>query len=311
MSTVLIAGGTGLIGKNLTSHLINKGYDVIILSRKPVTETNEKQITYATWDINKQEIDSNALSKADYIIQLSGAGVMDKRWTSKYKKEIVESRTKTSQLIIKGLQQNENKVKAVISASAIGWYGKDPSTDVRHWDGFKESDKSDTGFLGETCRLWEDSIEPVTAMDIRLVKLRQGIILSNDGGAFTEFKKPLRFGIAAILGSGKQMISWIHIDDVCRMFIYAIENENLSGIYNAVAPSPVSDKQFIIKTAELLRKGFYIPLYVPNFFLKLILGEKSIEILKSATVSCNKIKSEGFTFLYPSLDVALGELTTY
>ena len=308
MSTVLIAGGTGLIGKNLTSHLINKGYDVIILSRKPVTDTSEKQITYALWDINKQEIDSSALSKADYIIHLSGAGVMDKRWTSKYKKEIVESRTKSSQLIIKGLQQNENKVKAVISASAIGWYGKDPSTDVQHWDGFKESDKPDIGFLGETCRLWEDSIKPVTAMSIRLVKLRQGIVLSNDGGALTEFKKPLRFGIAGILGSGKQMISWIHIDDVCRMFIYAIENENLSGSYNAVAPSPVTNRQFIIKTAELLRKSFYIPLHVPEFFLKLILGEKSIEILKSATVSCNKIKNEGFIFLYPSLDAALNEL---
>src|SRR5258706_3796567 len=288
MPTVLITGGIGLIGKNLTSHLINKGYDVIILSRKPISDTSKKQITYAIWYINKQEIDSNALSKADYIIHLAGAGVMDKRWTSKYKKEIVESRTKSSQLIIKSLQQNENKVKSVISASAIGWYGKDPSTGMQHWDGFRETDKPDTGFLGETCKLWEDSIEPVTALGIRLVKLRQGIVLSNDGGAFIEFKKPLRFGIAGILGNGKQVISWIHIDDVCRMYVNAIENENLSGSYNAVAPSPVSNKQFIIKTADLLRKSFYIPLHVPEFFLKLILGEKSIEILRSATVCCNK-----------------------
>ncbi len=308
MPAVLITGGTGLIGRNLTSHLINRGYDVIILTRKPENEEKEKQITYALWDINKEKIDQNALSKADYIIHLAGAGVMDKRWTSAYKKQIVESRTKSSQLIIKSLQQNENKVKAVISASAIGWYGKDPSPVMQPWQGFKESDKPDTEFLGETCRLWEESIEPVKSLGKRLVKLRLGIVLSNDGGAFPEFRKPVRFGIASILGNGKQMISWVHIDDVCRMFIYAIENQTLSGSYNAVAPSPVNNSQLTTQIAELLRKSFYIPVHIPALFLKLFLGEKSIEILKSTTVSCTKIKNEGFSFLYPSIDAALNKL---
>ena len=310
MPTVLITGGSGLIGKNLTRHLITKGYEVIILSRKPQTDIQNPQISHAVWDIGKQQIDLTAVAKADYIVHLAGAGVMDKRWTKKYREQIVESRTKSSQLLIKALQENTNKVKTVVSASAIGWYGQNPSGSLSKAPEFTESDEANTGFLGNTARLWEKSVEPVASMGKRVVKLRLGIVLSNDGGAFVEFKKPIRFGIAGILGNGKQIISWIHIDDICRMFIYAIENENLSGSYNAVSPEPVSNKELIIRTAELLRNKFYIPVYVPTFFLKLILGERSIEVLKSATVSCEKIKSEGFTFLYPSIDAALRQLTS-
>ncbi|MEJ7672257.1 MAG: DUF1731 domain-containing protein [Chitinophagaceae bacterium] len=159
--------------------------------------------------------------------------------------------------------------------------------------------------------MWEQSIEPITQLDKRLVKLRTGIALSNDGGAYAEFKKPLRFGIAGILGSGKQVVSWIHMDDLCRMYIYAIENEKLSGSYNAAAPFPVDNKNLILKMANLVRGQFYIPAHLPKFLLKIILGEKSIEILKSTTVSCEKIKAAGFTFLYPSIDAALKELTVH
>ncbi len=147
-------------------------------------------------------------------------------------------------------------------------------------------------------------------MNIRLVKLRTGIVLSNEGGALAEFKKPLRFGIAGILGSGKQVVSWIHIDDLCRMYIYAIENEKLSGTYNAVAPLPVNNKTLILKLSKMIRGEFYIPVYVPKFLLKIFLGERSIEILKSTTVSSEKIKNAGFIFLYPTVDAALKELTT-
>ena len=144
----------------------------------------------------------------------------------------MESRTKSSELIIKALKENSNKVKALVSASAIGWYGPDISND----NVFKETHKANNDFLGETCKLWEESIEPVATMGKRLVKLRTGIVLSKNGGALKEFIKPLRLGVAAILGNGKQMISWIHIDDLCRMYIEAIENESVNGVYNAVAP---------------------------------------------------------------------------
>ena len=163
-------------------------------------------------------------------------------------------------------------------------------------------------FLGETCVLWETSVEPVAEMGIRLVKLRTGIVLSNDGGAFKEFKKPLRFGFAGILGSGKQIISWIHIDDICRIYIEAIENKNINGSYNAVAPLPVTNKKLIIEMAEKLRHKFYIPIHIPTFFLKLFMGKRSAEILKSATVSNKKIKSTGFTFLYPAIESAIEDL---
>ncbi len=143
-----------------------------------------------------------------------------------------------------------------------------------------------------------------------MVKFRIGIVLSNEGGAFPEFKKSLRFGVAAILAGGKQIISWIHIEDLCRLFIYAIDNEELSGSYNAVAPLPVNNKDLILKLAKIIKGQFYIPVYVPRFLLKLILGERSIEVLKSTTVSCEKIKSEGFTYLYPTIDAALKALNS-
>ncbi|MBA2250760.1 MAG: TIGR01777 family protein [Chitinophagaceae bacterium] len=303
MTKILITGGTGLIGKTLTRYLNDKGYAVIILTRKKNELSLDPMIQYANWDIEMQKIDGEAISNADYIIHLAGAGVMDKRWSAKYKTEILESRTKSSALILKGLRENNNKVKVVVSTSAIGWYGEDPKP-LQNKKGFIETDPPDKNFLGETCRLWEESIAPVTDMNIRLAKLRLGIVLSNDGGALEEFKKPLRFGIAAILGSGKQMISWIHIEDVCRMFLYAIENE-ISGSFNAVAPEPVTNKKLTLTLAGKLRKQFYIPVHVPQFILKLMLGQRSIEILKSATVSCEKIKKEGFIFLYPSIEAAL------
>ena len=307
MPVVLITGGTGLIGKNLTTGLIAKGYEVIIMSRNPPKTSENPMIHYAEWNVEEQKMDSKSVGKADYIINLAGAGVMDKRWSNEYKKQIVESRTKSCELIVKALKENTSPVKAVISASAIGWYGS--STQVTSSEGHKETEPAANDFLGDTCRQWEDSLKPVTELNKRLVILRMGIVLSNDGGALAEFKKPLRFGIAAIFGGGKQIISWIHIDDVCRMFIYAIENERLSGVYNAVAPLPVSNKKLMMKLGESLRGIFFIPVHVPKFILKLILGERSIELLKSTKVSWEKIKGTGFTFLYPTIDTALKELS--
>ena len=302
--TVLITGGTGLVGKALTKALVTKGYNVIILSRDVSSKKNKPGISYARWDVAKQEIDLAALESADYIIHLAGAGVVDKRWTDAYKKEIVESRTESSRLIFETLQNNPNKVKAIVNASAIGWYG----ADANPVKSFIETDKADESFLGDTCRLWEQSIEPVESLGKRLVKLRIGIVLSNDGGALPEFKKPLTFGVASILGNGKQMVSWIHIDDLCRLFIAAIENENLSGSYNAVAPNPVSNKALTITLAKVIKGNFYIPLHVPAFVLKIMMGQRSVEVLKSATVSCKKIMDTGFQFTFMNIDAALNNL---
>jgi uncharacterized protein (TIGR01777 family) len=300
MPTVLITGGTGLIGSALTKELLSRDYNVIILTRFPDKYSKTSKLSYAQWDINKQSIDSSSITKADYIIHLAGEGIADKRWTSKRKKKIAESRTKSSALLIKALRENVNDVKAVISASAIGWYGWQI-----HEDAFVESDPAAEDFLGTTCKQWEESIDPVATLGKRLVKFRTGIVFSKVGGAMKEFKKPLRFGLATILGNGKQVMSWIHIDDLVRLYIYAIENEKLSGVYNAVSPDPVTNKELILELAKSIRGRSFIPVFVPSFILKIVFGEVSVEVLKTAMVSCKKIKKEGYNFLYPSFKAAL------
>jgi uncharacterized protein len=309
MQTILISGGTGLVGTTLSKHLINKGYKVIILSRHlhndGQTEMANSNITFAQWDVKKQVIDIAALQQADYIIHLAGAGVMDKKWTEAYKNEIVDSRVNSSKLIVASLQQHPNKVKAIISASAIGFYGKDEEPAFF----FTEDAPADKNFLGQTCKLWEESMQPVIALNKRLVQLRIGIVLSKNGGALKEFMTPVKMGIAAILGNGKQMISWIHIDDLCSMFVFAIENEKINGAYNAVAPAPVNNKTLTLTLAKKMKRLFYIPFYVPTFILKIMLGGRSIEILKSTTVSCKKIITAGFNFQFENIEKALEDLT--
>ena len=303
MSTILITGGTGLIGRALTKALLERNYRVVILTRNVKRmDSPDIKLRYVQWDADKQLIDNKAISEADYIIHLAGAGVADKRWTEKRKKEIVDSRVNSSKLIVDALKTVSDKVKAVISASAIGWYGE--GGDARQ---FEESDPPAGDFLGQTCKQWEESIEPVTQLGIRLVKLRTGIVLSKEGGAIKEFIRPMKFGVAAILGTGKQIISWIHIDDLVNMYITAIENEKMSGAYNAVAPNPVSNKELTLQLAKK-RKNFFIPVHVPSFILKLVLGEMSIEVLKSATVSSNKIQESGFLFKYATINEALEKI---
>ena len=307
MAIVTISGGTGMIGARLSHHLIERGYEVIILTRDKNRSSQNPKIFYSYWNIEKNIIDAAVVRRSDHIIHLAGVGVMDKKWTDEYKKVILTSRTKSAELIINCLKDNDHPIKSFVSASAIGWYGED-GKDLKNRSEFTEGDLAANDFLGKTTLLWEASTDPVTSPGIRLVKLRTGIVLSNDGGVLKEYRLPLRFGIAPVLGNGKQMISWIHIDDLCRMYCEAIENVYLNGSYNAVAPHPVSQKILILVLAEKLRNKFFTPIHVPSFFLKLIFGKRSIEILKSATVSCKKIKSTGFTFLYPTVDAALNQL---
>lgn len=300
----MITGGTGLVGKALTEELLQKGYAVIILTRNLKDTKPQSNVEYALWDVNKKMIDVKALQKADAIIHLAGAGVADKKWTAKYKQEIIDSRVKSSELIIETLKTNVHKVKVIVSASAIGWYGTDKIPG--HY--FTENEGPDADFLGEVCRLWEESTVPAEAMGIRVCRLRTGIVLANEGGAYKEFKAPLKFGIASILGSGKQTVSWIHIEDLCRAYLFAIENENMSGSFNAVSPAPVTNKTLVLEMAKAAKGKAFIPVHVPEFVLKIMLGARSIEVLKSTTVSSNKIKQAGFQFIYPSITAAVNEL---
>ena len=304
MASILITGGTGLVGRTLVNHLLKKNYRVTILTRNMDNLKPEKGVDYALWDVKKREIDVSAITKADAIIHLAGAGVMDKKWTAEYKKEILESRTKSSELLIDTLRKNKHNVKVIVSASAIGWYGEDKIPGHL----FTEDEPYDKDFLGEVCMQWEKSTEPAEQLGIRVCRLRTGIVLSKEGGAYPEFKASLKFGIASILGNGKQVISWIHIDDLCHAYIYALENEMMKGSYNAVAPAPVKNKLLTLTIADKVKGKFYIPVHVPQFVLQTMMGKRSIEILKSTAVSSEKIMREGFTFLYPEIKTAIAAI---
>jgi len=304
MHTVLITGGIGMVGTSLTQLLLSKGYQVIVLTRQPRV-SNVPNLTYAVWDIDKGYIDPSAIHNADTIVHLAGAGVADKRWSKKRKQEIVDSRVLSGALLVKYLTENSHQVKTLVAASAIGWYGPDTAQSLIN--GFVETDPVDGAYLGATCKSWEESVKPIEALGIRLVTLRIGIVLNKKGGALAEFIKPAQFGMATIFGNGKQMVSWIHHHDLCKMMIHGIETASIKGVYNAVSPDPISNKDLIIAITKKLR-GFYLPIPVPAFVLKIMLGEMSIEILKSAKVSSKKIQEAGFNFDYPTLHSALNDL---
>ena len=307
MATVMISGGTGMIGTALSKALIEKNHKVIVLSRNNSRKKdNVPGASIALWDIEKQEIDLDALASCDYIVHLAGEGVADKRWTSKRKRQIVESRVKSSALLIKAIKEHKNKVKALVSASAIGWYGHDPL--IPNPRPFTEESAAAHDFLGEACRQWEESVAPVKQLGKRLVILRTGVVLSREGGAIVKFLQPLNFSFATILGSGKQMISWIHIDDLVRMYITAMENENMESVYNAVSPFPVSNKELIMELAEKKKGKFFIPVLVPSLLIKAVYGELSEEVLKSTTVSSRRIRETGFTFNLPTIEAAVGQI---
>ena len=306
MQTVLITGGTGMIGKALTEALIERGFNVIIFTRqsndKPKTK-NDK-LSFATWDVNKQTLDKEAFAKADYIIHLAGANFADKRWNEKTKNEIVSSRVDSAKLIIESLKTIPNKVKTVISASGISWYGADDRNISKP---FSEDDPPADDFMAQTCKQWEAAIEPASFLGKRLIKLRIGPVLSTEGGAYVEFRNPMKFGLAGIIGSGKQILSWVHIDDLVRIILFSMENEQMEGIYNAVSPEPVSNKRLILEIAKNTRK-FFILIHAPSFALKIVFGEMINEILKSTTVSSAKLQQAGFIFQYPDLSSAVSQL---
>ncbi len=304
MQTVLITGGTGMVGQALTNHLIDKGYDVIVLTRAE-KRSSRLHLSYAKWDIEKQYLDPIALKKADVIVHLAGESVATKKWTKKRKEEIVQSRVQSGALLVKALNENEHHVKTVITASAIGWYG--PDTELSLQNGFSETDPVDASYLGTTCKLWEESIQSIATMGIRLVTFRIGIVLNKRGGALPEFIKPANFGLATILGPGTQIVSWIHQQDLCKMIHFAMDNDKINGVYNAVAPNPIDNLNLATSVAGQLHKH-YLTVKVPVFALKMLLGEMSIEVLKSANVSSKKIQNTGYEFSFPTISSALQDL---
>lgn len=290
MKKILIAGGTGLIGSAFSTYAAAAGYEMHILTRSQ--KPNQPHIYFHTWYPYKKEI-SNDIPDMDVIINLAGAGIADKRWSTARKKEILDSRTLTTAF----LSERFPDVDLYIGASAIGYYGKRDDTDLAETEGPDLDD-----FMSDVCHQWEESHAQVGAK--RAVVFRIGIVLSNDGGAFPKLVQPLTFGVAPYLGDGSMVYSWIHIDDVVGMMDFAINHE-VSGTYNMVAPTPASQKEIIDQAAKH-KRGIKIP--TPTFFLKAAFGEMSDAVLMSTHVSAQKIKQAGYAFKYPDLEEAVSDL---
>ncbi len=302
MKTIGIVGGSGFVGKYLSALLEGRGYRVIIFTRNGARKPESENITYAAWDAVAGTADITALEQLDAVVYLAGAGVAEKRWTTERKKEIVDSRVSGTEFLLGKLKAHGAKCKTFIAASAIGYYGPD----VEGKSPFTETDAAHNDFLGATCKQWEDA-SLKAAETIRTVIFRIGIVLGKESGAFPELAKPMEFGIMPILASGKQMVSWISVQDLARMMVFAIEDSNLRGIYNAVAPKPVSHKT-LMETIARYSGGHKLSIPVPSFVLRIMLGEMSVEILKSCTVSGEKISATGFTYALPDLDATIKKI---
>ncbi|MGK0364059.1 MAG: hypothetical protein ACI85O_001113 [Saprospiraceae bacterium] len=298
MPTVLIGGGTGLVGNRLSQLLREKKYEVRHLSRKG--DLNAEFPAYK-WDTENGIIEAEAMKDVDYVINLAGAGIADKRWTDARKKLIIDSRTQTTGLLRKYIELGEMKPKAFISASAVGYYGNQGDK-LMHEDA-----KPGDGFLSKSVRLWEESVKLIEATDLRTVYIRIGIVMSTKGGAMPELMKTFPLGVGAYFGTGKGYYSWVHIDDVAKSFVYAIENEKMKGIYNSVAPNPSQVKPLVMKMKEAYGRPVLV-MPAPEFGIKLAFGELSHTVLDSTRVSSQKIEKAGFEFEFPELLPALQDI---
>lgn len=292
---ILITGATGLIGQKLTGLLLEKGYRVSHIGRSQPKKSKVK--TYL-WDIRKQWADENCLNDADIIIHLAGAPIAQKRWTQKRKNEIIESRTQSIALLYKIMRQKPNRVKTVISASATGYYSD------RGEELLDENSSPATDFLGRCCVAWENAVDEGKSLGCRVVKYRTGVVLDKDGGALKPMALPVKLGIGSPLGSGKQWVPWIHHQDVLNLYLFAVENEALEGVYNMTAPHPVTNRHLMHSLAKTLHKPWWAP-NVPAFILKILMGEMAKVVLASTKTSAEKIYLSGYEFTYVTVEDAL------
>jgi uncharacterized protein (TIGR01777 family) len=299
--TIVVSGGTGLIGQRLCKTLLDKGYEVRILSRQPNPSMDTRMRSFA-WDVAKNELDERCFEGADTIIHLAGEAIVDKAWTPARKKAIIESRTASIRLIYTSLKNSRNtSVKTLISAAAIGFYS-DRGDEI-----LSESSPAGEGFLAESCIAWEQAIDEGEALGLRIVKFRTGIVLDLAGGALPPMALPVKLGFGANLGSGKQWISWIHWEDVVNMYVFAVEQTSLQGAYNMAAPEPITNSTFTQALAKQFKRPLWLP-GVPSILLKAVLGERSVAILGSTRVAVAKIQDAGFKFNFTTISSALKNL---
>lgn len=294
---VLISGGSGFIGKYLSDLLIEKGYSVSILSRSKKLNTSD--ISYYQWDISTHFIEEEAVLKADYIIHLAGENIAEKPWTAKRKKAILQSREQSIQLIYDVLKKHNKKLEAFVSASGIGIYGAINGDEI-----CSENTPPENDFLGFTCQKWEAAADTIGDLQIRIVKIRTGLVLGKDDGFLIKLTPIFKFRLGSALGSGKQYMPWIHINDLCTIYLEAIKNSNMNGAYNAAITDDTTNTIFSKTMAKIYGYSIWLP-NVPAFLIKLGLGEMAQIILTGRRVSSDKIEKLGFEFQFKNLEKAL------
>jgi uncharacterized protein len=298
-SHILITGGSGLIGKYLTSALLAEGFSVSHLSRN---QDKFGRVRVYRWDPEKEIADPSIFEGIDYIIHLAGANIGEGRWTEKRKSEIVNSRVNTTRFLYKLITENKFPLKAFISASAVGLYGSETSERI-----FSENDQPADDFLATTCRLWEEAADAFEKSGIRTVKIRTAMVLEKSDSALTRLLMTAPFGFLVRFGNGYQYIPWIHISDLCGIYLKAIKDKFVAGAYNAAAPEHTTHNEFIKALGIILKKPVLVP-NIPSFMLSAVLGEMSGVILNGSRISCQKIINAGYSFSFGNLNVALADL---
>jgi uncharacterized protein (TIGR01777 family) len=299
MAVVLISGGTGLVGKVLTERLLSLGHEVRLLSRNPKNTTTIKSYY---WNLESLEIDERAFNGVEHIVHLAGSGIADKKWTKERKEEIINSRVKSMQLITSIVKKQNLILKSFVGASAIGIYGM-TSIDKT----FTESDLGENSFLTRSCIEWEKSYSEIQTLSSRFSIIRIGVVLSKHGGALKKLVPLFRLGLGSAIGSGKQYMPWIHVQDLASIFTECLFNSNYSGVYNAVSSEETTNDQFSKAIAKSLSKPFFLP-RVPAFILKIAFGEMASILLEGSRISNEKLLKQGFKFKFKTLPDALNDL---
>lgn len=299
MTTVLVTGASGLIGGHLCKRLSEEGYSVRVLGRSTSAVSPYEQFT---WNVRDNVMDENAVKNVDYIVHLAGANISEGRWNESRKAEIVQSRVNSAKLLFDTVKNTDTKLKAFISSSAIGYYGAQTSETI-----FDEGHGPSTDFIGEVCKQWEEAAQHFEAVDMRTVMIRTGVVLTPQNGPLAKMVMPVKLGVGSGLGKGSQYLPWIHIEDLCNIYLKAIQDDAMNGPYNGVAPEHITNLDFTKTIGKVIGKKVWMP-NVPSFVLKLLFGEMAVIFLEGSRVSSKKIEKAGLKFTHPAAHAALENL---
>ncbi len=297
---ILITGATGLIGSELVSLLLQNGIAVHYLTTSKSKIKSQLNYQGFYWNPSQGMIDENALMGVDAVIHLAGASIA-KRWTDSYKTEILESRILATNTLFKAIKENPNQIKQIVSASGTAIYPDSASVIYS-----ENNAATDDNFLSNVVVKWEESVDKFQLLHLKVCKLRTGVVFAKNGGALQEMIKPIRFGVGSSFGDGNQISSWIHLQDLAAMYLFALQN-SWEGTYNAVAPFPVSNSDLTRSIAQKLHRPLWLPA-IPKFVMKFILGDMHELLFNNKKISAQKAIDGGFRFQFPTVEKALQEI---